>query len=79
MRDQQLVAGLHAYLPADVAVASKTGDLPGLQADMALLERGDHWVSVAVVADDLGESATAVLPVFAAIGALAAERLDHSG
>jgi hypothetical protein len=87
LRDQQLVTGLPAYLPTDVAVGSKSGDLPGLRADMALLERAGRWVSVAVIADDLGESGapeatyggTAVLPVFAALGALAAERLYHPG
>ncbi|MEP6649595.1 MAG: serine hydrolase [Lapillicoccus sp.] len=87
LREQQLVAGLPAYLPADVTVGSKTGDLPGLRADLALLERGDRWVTVAVVADELADSAatpgpdrgTAVLPVFAALGELAAERLGALG
>ncbi len=49
---------------------------------MALLERDDRWVAVAVVADGLAEPfgrdrGTAVLPLFAQIGALAAERLDR--
>lgn len=87
LRDQQLVAGLPAYLPPDVVAAAKTGELPGLRADLALLERGGRWVAVAVVADGLGageapgasDRGTAVLPVFAAIGALAAERLGGSG
>jgi beta-lactamase class A len=87
LRDQQFVAGLPAALPAGVTPASKTGELPGLRADVALLERDDRWVAVAVVADrlvdpeDLGgrDHGTAVLPVFAAIGALAAERLGVVG
>ena len=87
LRDQQLVAGLPAYLPGSVAVGSKTGDLPGLRADLALLERGDRWVVVAVVADGLAveefgqrrDRGTAVLPLFAALGELAAERLSTSG
>jgi beta-lactamase class A len=95
LREQQFVAGLPAYLPAGVAVAAKTGELPGLRADMALLERDDRWVAVAVVADGLAERSgtdapdgdagpagrdrgTLVLPLFAEIGALAAERLDRS-
>ncbi len=79
MRDQQFVAGLPAYLPADVYAAAKTGELTGLRADMALLERDDRWVAVAVVADGLApegrDRGTAVLPRFATIGELAAERL----
>jgi hypothetical protein len=81
------VAGLPAALPAGVVAASKTGELPGLRADLALLERDDRWVAVAVVADrltdpeDLGgpDHGTAVLPLFATIGALAAERLRPVG
>jgi beta-lactamase class A len=84
LRQQQLVAGLPAYVPADVLVGSKTGDLPGLRADLALMERGDRWVAVAVVADELGDPGrrrrpdrgTATLPVFASLGELVAERLD---
>jgi len=87
LRDQQLVAGLPAYLSSEVTVGSKTGDLPGLRADIGLLERGDRWVVVAVIADDLAvqesgrmrDRGTAVLPLFAALGELAAERLSTSG
>ena len=83
LREQQFVAGLPAALPSGVTSASKTGELPGLRADVALIERDDRWVAVAVVADrladpeDLGEPdhGTEVLPLFAAIGALVAERL----
>ena len=87
LREQQFVAGLPAALPAGVVAASKTGELPGLRADLALVERDDRWVAVAVVADrltdpeDLGgpDHGTAVLPLFATIGALAAERLRPVG
>jgi len=87
LREQQFVAGLPAYRPTGVAAASKTGDLPGLRADMAMLERGERWVAVAVLADELTDPrdpggpdrGTAVLPVFATIGALATERLMGPG
>ena len=87
LRVQQFVAGLPAALPAGVVAASKTGELPGLRADMALMERDERWVAVAVVADrladaeDLGgpDHGTAVLPLFATIGGLAAERLRPVG
>ena len=73
LREQQFVEGLPAYLPGEVSVAAKPGQLDGLRADMALLERGDHWVAVAVVVDGLAETGTdrgtAVLPLFATIGA----------
>ena len=87
LRAQQFVAGLPAALPAGVVAASKTGELPGLRADMALMERDERWVAVAVVADrladpeDLGgpDHGTAVLPLFATIGGLAVERLRPVG
>ena len=87
LRAQQFVAGLPAALPAGVVAASKTGELPGLRADLALMERDERWVAVAVVADrladaeDLGgpDHGTAVLPLFATIGGLAAERLRPVG
>ena len=87
LREQQFVAGLPAGLPAGVVAASKTGELPGLRADVALLEREDRWAAVAVVADrltdplDLGgpDHGTEVLPLFATIGSLAAERLSAVG
>jgi len=87
LRAQQFVAGLPATLPAGVVSASKTGELPGLRADLALMERDERWVAVAVVADRLADPedpggpdhGTAVLPLFATIGALAAERLRPVG
>jgi beta-lactamase class A len=87
LQDQQFVAGLPASRPAGVSAASKTGDLPGLRADMALLQRGERWVAVAVMADELTDPdhpagpdrGTAVLSVFAAIGELTTERLMGPG
>ncbi len=83
LRTQQLRDGLPAYLPEDVDVASKTGDVVGLRADMALLERSGRWVVVAVLADGLehegSDRGTSVLPTFAEIGALAAELLPTAG
>ncbi len=76
LRGQQFREGLPAYLPADVEVASKTGELPGLRADVALLERGGRWVAVSVIATGLldrdADRGTAVLPSFAALGEVAA-------
>ncbi len=76
LRTQQLRDGLPAYLPETITVASKTGDLFGVRADVALLERGRRWVVVAVVATDLDDGerdrGTGVLASFAAIGELAA-------
>lgn len=79
LRAQQLRAGLPGYLPGDVAVASKTGDLPGVRAEVALLERGNRWVAVAVTATGLAaegvDRGTAVLPFFATLGEVAAQLL----
>lgn len=80
LREQQDRAGLPGYLPDDVLVASKTGEIVGVRADVALLERGHRWVAVAVLADDLVDAhgvdrGTEVIPVFAALGELAAELL----
>jgi beta-lactamase class A len=79
MRTQQFREGLPAYLPEDVSVASKTGELFGVRVEVALLERGPRWVAVAVAATDLAKGpidrGTEVLPSFAAIGELAATLL----
>jgi len=79
LRTQQLRDGLPAYLPETITVASKTGDLFGVRADVALLERGPRWVVVAVVATDLDDGerdrGTGVLASFAAIGELAGQLL----
>jgi beta-lactamase class A len=76
LRQQQSRAGLPAYLPDSVLAASKPGDLPGVRTEVALLERDGRWVVVAAVADGLADDGvdrgTAVLPTFAALGALAA-------
>jgi len=79
LRTQQFREGLPAYLPEEVSVASKTGELFGVRAEVALLERGPRWVVVAAAATDLAKGpidrGTAVLPSFAAIGELAATLL----
>ncbi|MEO8828811.1 serine hydrolase [Lapillicoccus sp.] len=80
LRAQQDRAGLPGYLAEDVLVASKTGEIVGVRADVAVLERGARWVAVAALADDLVDEAgvdrgSSVIPVFAAIGELAAELL----
>lgn len=78
LRRQQFTDGLPAFLPANVQAASKTGQLSGLRHDVALLERGERWVSIAVLATDLVDSqgvdrGSDVLGVFARMGAIAAE------
>ena len=79
LRAQQVRDGLPSYLPPDVLVAAKPGDLPGLRAEVALLERGDRWAVVAVVADgmlaDGVDRSIGVLPVFGALGELTAALL----
>lgn len=78
LRRQQFTDGLAGFLGPDVAVGSKTGILPGLRHDVALLERGDRWVAVAVLVTGLigadgVDRGSAVLPVFARIGEIAAD------
>ena len=77
LRRQQFLEGLPAYLPESLPVAAKNGSLPGLRADLALLEPAPgRWAVAAVVATDLAQGdvdrGTAVLPVFAAIGEIVA-------
>jgi len=76
LRSQQFRDGLPAYLPDTVSVASKTGELFGVRADVALIERGGRWVVVAAMATDLAEGpvdrGTEVLASFARIGEVAA-------
>ncbi len=77
LREQQFDEGLPAYLPDDVRCASKTGSLPGVRHDIAVLDRGDAWVSVAALATDLMDGpidrGTSVLPTWASIGEAVAE------
>jgi beta-lactamase class A len=79
LREQQLVDGLPANLPEAVLSGSKTGMLPGLRHDVALFERGERWVALAVTATGLCDNGidrgTAVLPGFAALGERAAALL----
>lgn len=58
LRTQQFRDGLPAYLPETISVASKTGDLFGVRADVAVLECGPRWAVGAVVATDLEDGDT---------------------
>ena len=84
---QQFREGLPAYLPESVPVASKTGEIFGVRADVALVEpEPGRWAVVAVVATGLGrggsgsdivsvagsDRGTSVLPTFAEVGELVA-------
>lgn len=73
LREQQFDEGLPAYLPVGLRCASKTGSLPGVRHDIAVIESGDAWVAVAALATDLMDGPVDVghvdLPhVHAAIG-----------
>ena len=72
MREQQFRDGLAAFLPADVHCASKTGMLPGIRHDIAVIERERRWVAVTALGTDLLDGdidrGTAVLPSYAALG-----------
>ena len=76
LHDQRDRAGLPAYLGVDVRVGGKTGLLPGIRHDAAILERDGSWIVVAVAATDLLQEGvdwgTSVLPVFATVGAMTA-------
>jgi beta-lactamase class A len=78
LAEQQFVDGLPALLPERVWHANKTGELPGVRHDMALVEHGGRWAGVAVTATDLMgrddgddgiDRGSTVLPFFANIGA----------
>jgi len=78
LAEQQFLDGLPALLPERVWHANKTGELPGVRHDMALVEHGGRWAGVAVTATGLLGSDEAadgvdrgstVLPFFASIGA----------
>ena len=72
MREQQFRDGLAAYLPEDVHCASKTGMLPGIRHDIAIIERDQRWVVVTALGTDLMDAGidrgTAILPSYAALG-----------
>lgn len=69
---QQFREGLPAFLLPDVSSASKTGELPGIRHDGAILARGDRWfVTVALVTgllDGDRDRGTAALPYLAGLG-----------
>lgn len=75
LAEQQFLDGLPALLPESVWHASKTGELPGVRHDMALVEHSRRWAGVAVTATGLQASGggvdrgSTVLPTFANIGA----------
>lgn len=77
---QQFREGLPAFLLPEVSSASKTGELPGLRHDAAILARGDRWsVTVALVTgllDGERDRGTAVLPYLAGLGEHVAGLLD---
>jgi beta-lactamase class A len=77
---QQFREGLPAFLPPDVRSASKTGELPGIRHDGAILERADRWVVIVTLVTGLldGERdrGTAALGHLAAIGEYVASLLD---
>lgn len=72
--EQQGAPGLTGLLPQHVVHGSKTGDLPGLRHDVALVESAGRWASVAVLATDMYDArhdqdySASVLPAFSAIG-----------
>jgi beta-lactamase class A len=72
LREQQFDEGLPAYLPEGLRCASKTGSLPGVRHDIAVIESGDAWVAVAALATDLMDGpvdrGTSIYPTYAAIG-----------
>lgn len=75
LAEQQLLDGLPALLPAMLWHANKTGELPGIRHDMALIEHEGRWAAVAVTATGLTDPAagvdrgSTVIPAFANIGA----------
>ena len=83
LAEQRLLDGLPALLPATVWHANKTGELPGIRHDMALIEHEGRWAAVAVTATGLMDPAagvdrgSTVLPVLANIGAAVGAWLVH--
>lgn len=79
LAEQQDRAGLPAWVPEDVRVGNKTGELPGLRHDVALLERDERWAAVAMLATDLQvdgiDCGTRILPGMAEVGASVARLL----
>jgi beta-lactamase class A len=91
LAEQQLLDGLPALLPERVRHANKTGELPGVRHDMALVEHGGRWAGVAVTAtalmgvddaadaDDGLDRGSTVLPTFAKIGAVVGSWVIDTG
>ncbi len=85
LAEQQFLDGLPALLPEPMWHANKTGELPGVRHDMALVEHEGRWVAAAVTATGLispnGEvdRGSTVLPTFANIGAAVGSWLVDGG
>ena len=73
---QQLRDGLPALLPPGTWCGNKTGELPGIRHDVALLERDERWAAVAVTTTGLEagpvDRGATVWPAVAAVGAVVA-------
>ena len=75
LAEQQFLDGLPALLPEVMWHANKTGELPGVRHDMALVEYEGRWAGVSVTATGLlgptggVDRGSTVLPTFASIGA----------
>ena len=85
LAEQQFLDGLPALLPERIWHANKTGELPGVRHDMALVEHEGRWAAVAVTATALMgptggvDRGSTVLPTFASIGAAAGDWLSDRG
>ncbi|AKT52802.1 hypothetical protein ADJ73_11565 [Arsenicicoccus sp. oral taxon 190] len=74
LAEQQHAYGVTALLPDGVVRGSKPGDLPGVRHDVALVETGGSWATVAVTATGMYDErhrqdySVSVLPALAAVG-----------
>ena len=85
LAEQQFLDGLPALLPETTWHANKTGELPGVRHDMALIEHDGRWAGAAVTATALMGPAGGVdhgsmaLPTFAKIGAAVGNWVSDRG
>lgn len=85
LAEQQFLDGLPSLLPDGMWHANKTGELPGIRHDMALVEHDGHWAAVAVTATALMgpeggvDRGSTVLPTFARLGAAVGSWLVETG
>ncbi|GMA19341.1 hypothetical protein GCM10025862_13620 [Arsenicicoccus piscis] len=74
LAEQQHAVGITALLPDHVWHGSKPGDLPGVRHDIALIETGGRWATVACVATEMydrrhgADYSISVLPALSAVG-----------